>query len=75
MAKRGLYDAIHAKRERIERGSGERMRSPGSEGAPTDEAFKAAAKTAKRSGGMVKSGYAQGGCVMAGRGGKFKGSM
>jgi hypothetical protein len=71
----GLYDAIHAKRERIARGSGERMRSPGSKGAPTDEAFKAAAKTAKRSGGMVKQGYAQGGCVMASRGGKFKGNM
>ena len=80
MAERGLYANIHAKRRRIAEGSGERMRSPGSEGAPTDEAFKAAAKTAKRSGGMVKQGYANGGyanggCVMSGRGGKFKGNM
>lgn len=39
--KRGLWDNIHAKRERIKRGSGERMRKPGSPGAPTDAAFKA----------------------------------
>jgi hypothetical protein len=46
-AKGGLYDNIHAKRERIEAGSGEKMRKPGSEGAPTASAFKMAAKTAK----------------------------
>lgn len=39
--KRGLWDNIHAKRERIKRGSGERMRKPGSKGAPTDAAIKA----------------------------------
>lgn len=39
--KRGLWDNIHAKRERIKRGSGERMRKPGSEGAPTAAALKA----------------------------------
>jgi cysteine sulfinate desulfinase/cysteine desulfurase-like protein len=44
---KGLYDAIHAKRERIEGGSKEKMRKPGSKGAPTAAAFKAAAKTAK----------------------------
>jgi hypothetical protein len=43
----GLYDNIHAKRERIKEGSGEKMRKPGSEGAPTNAAFKAAAKTRK----------------------------
>lgn len=43
----GLYENIHAKRERIERGSGERMRKPGSKGAPTAADFKAAAGTAK----------------------------
>jgi signal recognition particle GTPase len=48
MAKRGLYANIHAKRERIAAGSGEKMRKVGSEGAPTAEAFKAAAKTAKK---------------------------
>lgn len=37
----GLWDNIHAKRERIKAGSGEKMRKPGSEGAPTDAAFKA----------------------------------
>ena len=41
----GLYANIHTKRERIKEGSGEKMRKPGSEGAPTDKAFKAAAKT------------------------------
>ena len=43
----GLYDAIHAKRKRITQGSGEKMRKPGTEGAPTAKAFKLAAKTAK----------------------------
>ena len=33
--KRGLWDNIHAKRKRIKAGSGERMRKPGSEGAPS----------------------------------------
>ena len=46
--KKGLYAKIHAKRERIEEGSKERMRKPGSAGAPTAKAFKAAAKTAKK---------------------------
>jgi hypothetical protein len=45
--KNGLYANIHAKRERIEAGSKERMRKPGSKGAPTAEAFKQSAKTAK----------------------------
>jgi hypothetical protein len=43
----GLYDAIHAKRERIAAGSGEKMRKPGAPGAPTAKAFKQSAKTAK----------------------------
>jgi len=44
----GLYANIHAKRKRIAAGSGERMRKPGSEGAPTAAAFKASKKTAKK---------------------------
>ena len=47
-AKKGLYANIHAKRKRIKAGSGEKMRKPGSKGAPTAKAFKAAAKTAKK---------------------------
>jgi len=47
MAK-GLYANIHAKRKRIAEGSGQKMRKPGSKGAPTDKAFKKAAKTAKK---------------------------
>ena len=47
MPKRGLYANIHAKRKRIEAGSGEKMRKPGSKGAPTAKAFKESAKTAK----------------------------
>jgi len=39
--KRGLWDNIHAKRKRIKAGSGERMRKPGSKGAPTAADFKA----------------------------------
>lgn len=46
--KPGLYANIHAKRKRIEEGSNEKMRKPGSPGAPTDEAFRKAAKTAMR---------------------------
>jgi hypothetical protein len=48
MAKRGLYDNIHAKRKRIKAGSGEKMRKPGEKGAPTAKQFKKAAKTAKK---------------------------
>lgn len=44
----GLYANIHAKRARIKAGSKEKMRKPGTEGAPTASAFKAAAKTAKK---------------------------
>jgi hypothetical protein len=43
----GLYANVHAKQERIAHGSGEKMRKPGSEGAPTAQAFKESAKTAK----------------------------
>ena len=45
--KPGLYANIHAKQERIKAGSGEKMRKPGSAGAPTAKAFKQSAKTAK----------------------------
>jgi hypothetical protein len=50
--KPGLYANIAAKRERIEKQKAagktpERMRKPGTKGAPTAAAFKAAAKTAK----------------------------
>lgn len=45
--KPGLYANIHAKRKRIEAGSGEKMRKPGAKGAPTAKAFKESAKTAK----------------------------
>lgn len=48
MAKPGLYTNIHAKRERIANGSGEKMRKPGTKGAPTAAQFKKAAKTAKK---------------------------
>lgn len=57
--KPGLYAAIHAKQERIERQKDagktpERMRTPGSKGAPTAAAFKASAKTAKASAKTAK---------------------
>ena len=54
MAKTGLYSNIHRKRKRIERQKKtgakkvERMRKPGAKGAPSNAAFKKAARTAKR---------------------------
>jgi len=48
MRKAGLYANILAKQERIKAGSGEKMRKPGSPGAPTADAFKQSAKTAKK---------------------------
>ena len=44
----GLYANINAKRERIAKGSGEKMRRVGSKGAPTAQAFINSAKTAKK---------------------------
>ena len=38
--KRGLWDNIHAKRKRIKAGSGEKMRTPGSKGAPSAQDLK-----------------------------------
>ena len=46
--KNGLYANIHRKRQRIKKGSGERMRKPGSKGAPTAAAFRKSKRTAKR---------------------------
>lgn len=48
VAKKGLYYNIQAKRKRIAEGSGEKMRKPGTKGAPTAKAFKEAKKTAKK---------------------------
>jgi len=48
MAKRGLYANIHSKRKRIAAGSGEKMRKPGTKGAPTAKAFRESAKTRKK---------------------------
>ena len=48
MRKAGLYANILAKQERIKAGSGERMRKPGEQGAPTAKAFRESAKTAKK---------------------------
>jgi hypothetical protein len=43
----GLYANINAKKKRISAGSGEKMRKPGSKGAPTKQAFINSMKTAK----------------------------
>ena len=53
MPGRGLYANIAAKRRRIkaQKAAGkktEKMRKPGTKGAPTAKAFRAAAKTAKK---------------------------
>jgi len=55
--KKGLYANIAAKRNRINSGSGEKMRRKGSKGAPTEEAFEKSALTAKmQAGGSVTRG-------------------
>ena len=52
----GLYANIAAKKRRIAAGSGEKMRSVGSKGAPKKSDFASAAKTAKYAeGGKTKS--------------------
>lgn len=58
--KPGLYANINAKRERIAKGSGEKMRKPGSKGAPTADAFKESAKTAKMKEGGVSLAVGRG---------------
>jgi hypothetical protein len=52
MAKPGLYANIAAKRQRIAAGSDERMRKPGSKGAPSKADFEESAKTAKK--GLIR---------------------
>jgi len=47
-AKGGLYENIHKKQARIAAGSGEKMRKPGSKGAPSKADFIKSAKTAKK---------------------------
>lgn len=56
----GLYANINAKRERIAEGSGEKMRKVGSKGAPTAEAFRESAKTAKKKEGGVSLSVGRG---------------
>lgn len=51
--KQGLYANIHAKQKRIKQQKAEgkpveKMKTPGSKGAPTAKAFKESAKTAKK---------------------------
>ena len=51
--KPGLYSNIHAKQKRIEKEKAEgkpveKMRNPGTKGAPTAKAFEQSAKTAKK---------------------------
>jgi hypothetical protein len=46
--KNGLYANINAKKNRIKAGSGEKMRKPGTKGAPTKQDFIKSAKTAKK---------------------------
>lgn len=46
--KTGLYKNVNAKRKRIAAGSGEKMRKPGTKGAPTAKAWRESKKTAKK---------------------------
>lgn len=66
--KNGLYANIHAKQKRIAAGSGEKMRKVGSKGAPTAEAFKESAKTAKMKEGGVSLAVGRGEKLPASKG-------
>ena len=55
--KKGLYANIHAKRKRIKKGSGEKMKKKGAKGRPTAKQFKRAAKTAKKRTSKKKKKY------------------
>ena len=48
MSRPGLYANIAAKKRRIKAGSKEKMRKPGSKGAPSEANFRRAAQTAKK---------------------------
>ena len=50
--KPGLYANIHAKKKRIADGSGEKMRKPGTKGAPTKKAFIKSAKQQRKDNGF-----------------------
>ena len=52
-----LYENIHKKRARIKAGSGEKMRKPGSKGAPTDQDFKNASEEKKSLNTEDKKGH------------------
>ena len=61
---KGLWDNIHAKRNRIKAGSGEKMRKPGSEGAPSKQDFVDASEAMEKKtpqekfkAGLKKAGY------------------
>jgi hypothetical protein len=68
MKEGGLYENIHAKRERISEGSGEKMRRVGSKGAPTADAFKQSAKTVKKKEGGVALSVGRGEKLPASKG-------
>ena len=68
MAKRGLYENIHRKQQRIAEGSGEKMRRVGSKGAPTAEAFRESAKTVKKKEGGVSLAVGRGEKLPASKG-------
>ena len=57
--KEGLWKNIRDKRKRIKAGSGEKMRAPGSKGAPTAKALKDSAVKKMHHGGLVRSGIAK----------------
>ena len=56
--KMGLYANIAAKKARIKAGSGEKMRKPGTKGAPTAAAFKAVEKNSSHSFSFYSSIFA-----------------
>ena len=55
LMKNGLYANIHAKRERIAKGSGEKMNKVGSKDAPTAQDFKESEKNSRRS--LIEDAY------------------
>lgn len=55
--KNGLWANIHAKRKRIKAGSGEKMRKPGSKGAPTAQDFKDASEEVVKEAAIDAKGH------------------
>ena len=53
--RKGLRHNIQKKKDRIAKGSGERMRKAGAPGAPTAQAIRASQNKKRKTGGLMKT--------------------